>query len=247
MIDYRYRKVEKEELEKLNKIREDLGLEYIVHAPFPNPQRFDFTAKPQLETKILTESLYNAAKIGAKVVCFHPPKADPSKEREKQIEEISHQINEVSDIANELGIQLSLENKFGDELLITKEDFATFAKYLDKNVYFTFDTSHGWLAHNGDTRKIIEIIKEFAERINLFHLVDTLASPMLLINGKADLHFFPLEGDIIWESLVKALVETGLINRAYLIFETKATRANLDSAFYKFRHLVARFYAEYSI
>lgn len=144
-----------------------------------------------------------AGKLEAECVTIHAEISEglPSKYfremRREMLENFSDSLESIKDKADELGIQIMLENLDGkamgmDELLWI----------LDlKNVKATLDVSHAFIELEGDNDKLLDYVRRFKDRIGHMHLSDNF--------GDKDLHLPLGVGGVDWWGALREALKLG--------------------------------------
>ena len=218
MISPIYDRISNEEIREIKEIKENLGLEFYVHGPFPN-RGYD----PKMDgykIEILEETLENAYKIESDLVIIHPG-------RRKFYNEDTELLKQIYKISENFGITLAIENKPEDiSFLKDENDFERLINDIPE-IKFCIDTSHFFL-WSGDSHRLSNLIRKYRERIAIFHIADAKRGE--------DLQMVPGYGEINWFVVGKGLKEVNL-RKVPLILEA-VYPAELLQGIKNFRHII---------
>jgi len=186
---------------KIDKIRDatiQFGLKVLCHMPtFLSPADLTPSIRAASQKEIM-ESLRVASLLSPLRITIHPPSIRGlGSFLKEEIKEMAMEfLEEVVNVANELGIELCVENMFERSGLMTEiEDFF---ELLDRfpSIGITYDPAH---AHIGDrgSKRTLEFIKTFKDHIRHVHLSDNF--------GKLDEHLPLGAGNLPLEQIITSL------------------------------------------
>lgn len=191
---------QKADLDKIKSLKRDFGLDFSMHAPFPNPQKVSVDpVKPSQTKKIMFESIENAHFLGADPIVFHPGSFD------EEMEDMGLYYNvleELCDKASDYGITLAVENKPSTSKFGYKaEDLLQIVKGVEaKNIGVCFDTAHArsLFENEGGVLKYFDKIKDYIKAV---HLVD--------VRSEKAKHIPPEPGNKVMDSLISSFSDLG--------------------------------------
>ncbi|RRJ29113.1 sugar phosphate isomerase/epimerase family protein [Halocatena pleomorpha] len=149
----------------------DAGLDIVVHLPFVPDPGSPFTPVRNGVIAEFRAGMELAVDLGAEKVVFHPS-SDAWKLgwSESECQAFVHEsLDELVPAASDRGLTPCLEN-----IVSSYYDITTFPELLDRypNASMTFDTSHALLA-GMEEPAMAQFCREYADRIDHLHLVDT--------------------------------------------------------------------------
>lgn len=189
------------ELDFLANIQKELGISYVVHAPYLNSSLGDINKNLRVEAvKEVFAAIDRAKFLESDLVTIHPsfdPYGIYFEEREKA--ELTS-YKEISKYASDRNVRIGLENEaqtcffFPDRAC----KFNLIKKIVDKinmdNFGYTIDLGHG----NISGINLEKSIKQASSKLFHIHAHDNFG-------GKEDLHLAPGNGNIDWNNILKAL------------------------------------------
>lgn len=188
----------------LNKLREKLGLDYTVHAPFPAVKGFIANASAankedfRKSQDIFLDSMDNAKAVGAELVVVHV--AEPG--FENNIESSTEMFQALSEKAAENKQTVCIENKMPNSKVgYTPEDIRKILDEVDSpRLGVCFDTAHA-IASLGSEKKALEFFNSFSSWIRDTHIVPGTYEWDVSVPPQMEPHFY--------RAIVKTLDDAG--------------------------------------
>lgn len=157
--------------ESMAKTLADSNVDIVVHLPFAVDAGSPFMPVREGAIAELTAGMDLAVDLGAEKVVFHPSSdAWDLGWTEGECREFVHQgLDDLVSATHERGLEPCIEN-----VVSSYYDATTFSELLEHypDASMTFDTSHALLAGVDET-DMAEFCREYADRIEHLHLVDT--------------------------------------------------------------------------
>lgn len=205
----------KANLDRLLKVKESLGLEYSIHAPFPAPKTFMVNPAYPSETKRkraedwLLRTLENAAYLGVKNIIVHSCEPDYGASESSLI----MTLKTLCRYAKKNKQTVCLENKMSDSAIgRTVDELVEILKKVGrKNLKLCFDTGHA-IAVYGSERAVIDAFESVVEYIAAVHLVPGSDVEYW------DIHRPPEENPHFYREILRMLLENGY--KGTLTFES---------------------------
>ena len=189
----------------------DFGLGVVVHLPFAADIGSPFTPVREGAVTELVSGMDLASELGAEKVVFHPSSDawDLGWTDEESRKFVHESLNELVPAALDQGLTPCVEN-----IVSSYYDVTTFPELLEHypEASMTFDTSHALLA-GIDEREMAAFCREYAERIDHLHLVDT--------RGGDDEHLPVGMGRIDFATVLDELADVGWSGTATLEIGTE--------------------------
>ncbi|MFQ5999552.1 MAG: sugar phosphate isomerase/epimerase family protein [Candidatus Bathyarchaeia archaeon] len=204
ILDEGSHKLNSRRVKALKKVAQSHDLELLVHAPFaginialPSP------VLRRTILKRLKKSIFYAGQLDCRLWLFHPGLKTgvshfyPGLDWRLNLDSVRVLLK----IAKKEGVEIAIENVPEPYPFVMKnvEDFSRFYDELGGDIGMVFDVAHANLNH-----EIQNFITRFSNKITHVHVSDN--------DGAQDLHLGIGYGTIDWESVAKAIKETGYGN-----------------------------------
>jgi sugar phosphate isomerase/epimerase len=199
LVDENQIKINKQRGKILDELRTSFNLEYVVHSPFADLNIAALNPHiRKISLKIIEKSFYYSTLVGAKLCVFHPgfhgalSNLNPGRDHRLNLEAIM----ELSEFAEEYGIQIAVENMPGKmfALLSKVEDFELFFGTLGSEVGLALDVGHA-----NTVKQLDQFLLKFGDRIVHVHAHDN--------DGDFDSHRGIGKGSVNWVRAIQMLKE----------------------------------------
>lgn len=192
-----------------------------IHAPYEASKFKNYNRDEIKKSLKILEPWFKVASELNSVVVIHPAIITPQTNEKTQryaekLEDLNIDFfNEISKLAEDLGIYIAIENRVERVFGNTVEDLISIIKSVNsKSLGICIDVGH-LIASELD---VIESIKRSRNYLIALHLHDN--------NGFFDQHFPPMTGVLNWESLIRTLKEIEF--RRPLIFEAICNEVRVE-------------------
>ena len=204
-------------LEDVKNAADKEGIEiYQAHGPWRHPPK-DATEEDRAEWRAYMEKgIYACSILGCKYFVIHPimPFGTGAEPDSKMFYKLNYEFfKSLIPAAEKHGVVICVENMpFKAHSIARPNEIADFVKALDSDyIAMCLDTGHAAVL-GFDVGESVKIMKD---KLVTLHVHDN--------DGVNDLHRFPFDGVINWESFAKALSELG--EDVVLSLETSASRS----------------------
>lgn len=201
-------------LGELEKMAQQWGLSYLVHAPNEgDPKDLDRLGGPFLE--VILKLLDDCLEIGARLLTVHfwmDRRFIPEDVVRKKAEILARMVRE----GTSRGIKISLENlsEDGRDLSVALRE--------SPGLGLTLDVGHGELMCSRN--RALELLELFPQRVSHVHLHDNLGGDLV----GDDLHLPVGEGKIDFKKFLQALLGSGYTGAATLEVPVQGIRVSME-------------------
>ena len=205
--------VSEEEIERIRKEKDILGLDVAVHAPIRDLNLSSLNHGSRKEALRQTkDAIVFARKIEAPIVIIHPGRNSSLKDPFEHTQERFYEsMEEIVTTAQENNIIIAMENmeKRKGEYILTPEDMLEVKRRIPSDyLRFTFDIAHAHTHTN--TEEIVNFYKAIADHVAHIHISDNKG-----FDSKT--HMKMGEGHINFEAILTALLQNNF--KGYLTIE----------------------------
>lgn len=202
---YKNRLLQRDKLNELLDFRYSYNINSTMHAPYypgkDNQYPLDLVinlTKMNKSDKILFKEIIDiAVKFDVSLLTVHPG-IIINNNKEKSIEKMTKNLNEIVKYAMDSDILIGLENKEATDKLTlgttSKELIDIINSINNDNIGIVFDIGHANLTCNGNQKKLEKYFEDLKKYIIHFHIHDNFGVDNGKYNG--DLHLCPGDGNI---------------------------------------------------